>query len=184
MVDWVLVELRDAVNPTTIISRRAAILLNDGVIADTNLSTFINFPGFSQGNYYLCVFHRNHFPVMSLNPVALPNAISYDFSDTLNFPPYGGGSRALIKLEPGVFGLIGGDVNKDGVIKYSGPENDRGPVLQHIVIQSGSSNITTTVTGYKGEDINMNGVIKYSGPGNDPSIVIQNLVGGTHHHAN
>ncbi|MCD4678803.1 MAG: fibrobacter succinogenes major paralogous domain-containing protein, partial [Bacteroidales bacterium] len=78
-----------------------------------------------------------------------------------------------------VFGMIGGDANKDGVLKYSGPANDRGPVLQYIVNQSGSSSITTTVSGYRGEDMNMDNVIKYSGPGNDPSLIVQNLVGLT-----
>ncbi len=179
MVDWVLVELRDPVNPTIIISRRAALLLDNGDVADTNLTTLINFPGISPGNYYLCILHRNHFPVMSANPESVPSIISYDFSDTLNFPPYGGGSKALIELESGLFGMIAGDVNKDGVIKYSGPDNDRGPVLQYIVISTGSTSITNTTTGYRDEDINMDNIIKYSGPGNDPSIIIQNLVGLT-----
>jgi len=179
MVDWVLVELRDASDPGIIISRRAAILLNNGDIADTNLTSSVNFSNISLGNYYVCLYHRNHFPVLSANPVALPNPVPYDFSDTLNYPPYGGGSQALIELEPGVFGMIAGDVNKDGTLKYSGPANDRGPVLQHIVNQSGSTSITTTVSGYREEDINMNSIIKYSGPNNDPSLIIQNLVGLT-----
>ena len=71
------------------------------------------------------------------------------------------------------------DGDNDGTLKYSGPGNDRGPVLQYIVNQSGSANITTTVTGYRGEDINMNRIIKYSSPFNDPSVIIQNLAGLT-----
>lgn len=179
MVDWVLVELRNSADPTIIMARRAAILMSDGTVADTNLLSTISFPGISAGSYFLCIHHRNHFPVMSANPVSIPNSLPYDFSDTLNFPPYGGGDKALIEIEPGIFGMIAGDVNKDGVLKYSGPANDRGPVLQHIVNESGSSSITTTVSGYRNEDINMDSIIKYSGPGNDPSLIIQNLVGLT-----
>ncbi len=179
MVDWVLVELRDPGNPAIIISRKAGILKNNGQVLDTNLAALLNFPNINPGNYYLCIYHRNHFPVMSANPVAIPIITQYDFSDTLNFPPYGGGSNALIELETGVFGMIAGDVNKDGTIKYSGPNNDRGPVLQYIVNQSGSTSITSTVTGYREEDISMDSIIKYSGPGNDPSLIIQNLVGLT-----
>ena len=176
MVDWILVELRDAADSSLIVAQRAAILLNDGNIADTNLAPSVNFDGVPPGNYYLCLHHRNHLPVMSANPIAIPNASVYDFSDTLNFPPYGGGSQALIELEPGVYGMIGGDVNSDGTLKYSGPNNDRGLVLQLIVNQTGSTNITATTNGYYDEDINMNGTVKYSGPDNDPSIIIQNLV--------
>ena len=125
MVDWVLVELRDAGDTSLIISRRAALLLENADIVETNLATSVSFVGLTPGNYYICIYHRNHIPVMSANPITLPNAIPYDFSDTLNFPPYGGGSHALVEIDPGKFGLIAGDVNKDGVLKYSGPGNDR-----------------------------------------------------------
>ncbi|MCD4680432.1 MAG: hypothetical protein K8S00_08600, partial [Bacteroidales bacterium] len=176
MADWILVELRNATNPAVIIAQRVAILLNNGNIADTNLASSVNFDGISAGNYYLCLHHCNHMPVMSETPIAIPNVSVYDFSDTLNFPPYGGGSQALIKLESGIFGMIAGDVNSDGQLKYSGPGNDRGLVLQRIVNESGSTSITTTINGYFDEDIIMNGIVKYSGPGNDPSMIIQNLV--------
>ncbi|MCD4679632.1 MAG: PKD domain-containing protein [Bacteroidales bacterium] len=179
MVDWVLVELRDPADPRIIMAQRVAVLLSDGNVVDTNLNSAIDFSGILPGDYFLCIHHRNHFPVMSAIPVAIPNAISYNFRDTLNFPPYGGGSQALIELEPGIFGMIAGDVNKDGILKYSGPANDRGPVLQYIVNESGSTSITTTVSGYSGEDITMDSIIKYSGSGNDPSVIIQNLVGLT-----
>ncbi|MCD4678765.1 MAG: hypothetical protein K8S00_00110 [Bacteroidales bacterium] len=175
MIDWVLVELRDNANPSLIISRRAALLLDNGEIVDTNLVASVNFGGISPGNYYLCIYHRNHMPVMSAIPLNIPNAISYNFSDTLNFPSYGGSSQALIELESGVFGMIAGDVNKDGILKYSGPANDRGAILQYIVNQNGSSSITITGSGYREEDLNMDSTIQYSGPGNDPSLIIQNL---------
>ncbi len=175
MVDWVLVELRDISNPSLIMGRRAALLLDNSVIADTNLTTSVSFAGLSPGQYHICIYHRHHIPVMSANPVIIPNAVSYDFSDTLNFAAYGGSSRALIELESGVYGMIAGDVNKDGVLKYSGPANDRGAVLQYLVNHSGSTSITTTLSDYAEEDIRMDKVIKYSGPGNDPSLIIQNL---------
>ncbi|MCD4679843.1 MAG: hypothetical protein K8S00_05595 [Bacteroidales bacterium] len=176
MTDWILLELRDAADPSLVIARRAAVLLDDGNIADIDMASSVNFEGVAAGNYYLCVHHRNHMPVMSANPIAIPNASVYDFSDPLNFPPYGGATQALIELENGVFGMIAGDVNSDRSLKYSGPGNDRGLILQLIVNESGSTSITTTVNGYYDEDINMNGVVKYSGPGNDPSMIIQNLV--------
>lgn len=179
MVDWLLLELRDAVNPSIIISRRAVLLMNNGVVKDTNLMNAIHFSGITSGNYHLIAFHRNHLSLMSANPVSVPMTVSYDFSDTINFPPYGGGSNSLIELETGVFGMIAGDINKDGTIKYSGPENDRSLVLQYIVNKSGSNSITITVSGYRDEDLNMDGIIRYSGPDNDPSLIVQDIVGMT-----
>lgn len=179
MVDWILVELRDATDSSLIIAQRAALLLDNGNIADTNMSASVSFNNIQPGNYYLCLHHRNSLPVMSKDPVAIPTTTQYDFSDTLNHPPYGGGSKALIEVDPGVYAMIGGDVNSDGTLKYSGPGNDRGLVLQLIVNQTGSTSITATTDGYYNEDVNMNGTVKYSGPENDPSIIIQNIVNMT-----
>ncbi len=176
VVDWILVELRDKADSSLIIAQRAALLLDDGNISDTNLTASVTFDSIPPGDYYLCLHHRNSLPVMSANPIPVPTPVKYDFSDTLNHPPYGGGNKALIELEPGIYGMIGGDVNSDGVLKYSGPNNDRGLVLQLIVNETGSTSITNTINGYYDEDINMNAVVKYSGPNNDPSIIIQNLV--------
>ena len=176
MVDWILIELRDASDSSLIIAQRAALLMNDGNIADTNLATSITFDSIPSRSYYLCLHHRNSLPVMSANPIPIPNPILFDFSDPVNNPPFGGTSQALIELEPGIYGMIGGDVNSDGVLKYSGPGNDRALILQLIVNESGSSSITTTINGYYAEDANMDATVKYSGSGNDPLIIIQNLI--------
>ncbi|MCD4681264.1 MAG: hypothetical protein K8S00_12840, partial [Bacteroidales bacterium] len=123
VVDWVLVELRDPYD--TIVDLRAALLLDNGQVVDTNFLPGIGFKHVGPGNYYVVVKHRNHMPVMTALPLALPNATGYDFSDTTNFPPYGISSLAVIKLDPNVFGMIVGDINADCEVKYSGPGNDR-----------------------------------------------------------
>ena len=175
VVDWVLVEARDAADNTSILDRRAGILLSDGSIVDTDFTSPLLFNNILDGNYYIVVQHHNHFPVMSGTPIALPNTIIHDFSDITSFPPYGG-SAALIEVETGIGAMIAGDVNNDGQLKYSGPGNDRGLILQRIINVSGSSSITTTISGYYSEDVNLNSEVKYSGPQNDPSLIIQNLV--------
>ena len=68
MVDWVLLELRDDYNNS--LGYRAAILLTNGSIVDTNLGPDISFPGIGAGSYYLLVDHRNHLPVMSASAIA------------------------------------------------------------------------------------------------------------------
>ena len=74
IVDWVLVELRtgsSAATATTVVSTRAALLRNDGVILDTDGSTDIDFYGIGNGNYYIAVYHRNHLAVLSSSSVNL-----------------------------------------------------------------------------------------------------------------
>jgi len=175
VVDWVLVEARDAGDVASILDRRAGILLDNGNVVDTDFSSPLLFNNILDGDYYIVIQHHNHFPVMTGTAITLPNVILHDFTDIVSFPPYGG-SDALIVVETGIGAMIAGDVNDDGQIKYSGPNNDRGLILQKIINVSGSSSITTTVSGYYSEDVNLNSVLKYSGPTNDPSLIIQNLV--------
>ena len=74
IVDWMYIELRtgsSASDATNIISRRAALLRNDGVILDTNGSTSINFGSLNPGEYYIAIFHRNHLPVLSSQTITV-----------------------------------------------------------------------------------------------------------------
>ena len=176
MVDWILVELRNINDFTRILDRRAGILMDNGTIVDTDLLGGLEFNCIDTGNYYIVIRHRNHLPVMSADPNYIPNTDTLNFSNITNYPPYGGAQDALIEVGTGQWGMIAGDVNQNYQLKYSGPGNDRGLVLQLIVNVSGSTSITTTINGYYHEDINMDGIVKYSGPGNDPSTIIQNLV--------
>jgi hypothetical protein len=176
MIDWVLVELRSTPSGPAI-DRTAGILMKDGIIMDASMDGTISFNGITPFSpYYVVVHHRNHLPVMSKYPVIIPNPILYNFSDTLNFPPYGTGRKALSKLKTGVYGLITGDVNNDGKIKYSGGYNDRGLIINKIFYVTGSPILTQTISGYYWEDLNMNDIVKYSGPQNDQREIILNLV--------
>ncbi|MBE0641146.1 MAG: hypothetical protein IH599_03870 [Bacteroidales bacterium] len=173
MVDWVLVEVRSS--PDTIVARRAALLRDNGMIYDTGLNQGILFDSLAPGGYYIVIDHRNHMPVMTAVKHAVPAASVRDLGNTASYPAYGG-NTATADLGGGIRGLISGDINKDGILKYSGPSNDRTLILQRITTETGSTSIQTTVNGYFAEDLSMNGNIKYSGPGNDPSRIIQNLV--------
>jgi len=176
MVDWILIELRDMNDFTRVLDKKAGLLLNDGSIVNVNLNGGLEFNCVVTGNYYIVIRHRNHMPVMSAIPYNMPYPGTLDFRDIINHPPYGGAQDALIELQTGHWGMLSGDLNQNYVLKYSGSNNDRGPVLQRIVNVTGSTSITSTTNGYYPEDLNMDGVVKYSGQGNDPSIIIQNLV--------
>jgi len=171
MVDWILVELRDMTNGSTIIQRRAAILMNDGRVLDTDGNEEVAFD--STGMYYVAIDHRNHMPLMSANPLSIPDTTPFDFTVATNL--YGGAASAY-QLTPGVYGMITGDISKNGILTYSGPGNDRQLISTRLFIETGSTFLTVTTAGYFREDLNMNGIITYSGPNNDPQRISSNLV--------
>jgi hypothetical protein len=106
MVDWVLLELRS--DMTTIVGRRAALLLSDGSVVDTNGTSPVSFPGINKGSYYLVIHHRNHLCVMSAAPVSLNESSPlYDF--TTGSDKYHGTTGAAKDLGSGAWGMVGGN---------------------------------------------------------------------------
>jgi hypothetical protein len=111
-VDWVLVELRDALNPNTILGRKAALLLTNGNVVDTNGNMGVNF-NIASGNYYVVVRHRSHLAVMSAAAVSLPNATAYDFT-TAAAQSYG--NNQSIEVAANKWAMYSGDIDAQGVI--------------------------------------------------------------------
>lgn len=122
IVDWVLVEFRDATNPNIILAQKPALVKADGTLIDAAfLDTGEVIEGVSIGNidtppneaYYLVIKHRNHIGVMSKEAVVFPNDIAYDFTNPNNVA---GGAAQLKDLGNGGYGLAAGDFNGDGII--------------------------------------------------------------------
>ena len=170
MVDWILLDLRSA--PDTAVARKACVLYSDGSVRDVTGNSQIQF-NVPPGNYYVAVLHKSHLSAMSAARLALPASGLLDFSDTAAFPLYG---RCVIQLAGGVEAMIAGDITDDKMLKYSGSNNDRSPILQRILGVVGGTAINALIQGYYREDLRMDGNVKYSGSNNDPSMIIQNLV--------
>ena len=120
MVDWVLVELRDATDPAaattaTSIALQAAFLKKDGSITGTDGTIFLQFNNSFNHNLFVIVWHRNHLPVLSSNPLTNTDGLfTWDFtgSQVNTF----GGLQGCSQLSNSKFGLIAGDANADGQI--------------------------------------------------------------------
>lgn len=139
VVDWILIELRSAQNPTQVISRRAALLRSDGRIMEPNGSLGITFSNVLFGSYYIAVFHRNHLSVMTSAAVSFfPDNTLYDFT-TSQSKAYG--QNAMAELSSGVFGMFSGDGNSNGIVD----DKDRSDVWS---IQNGN-------LGYMNGDFNL-----------------------------
>jgi len=146
VVDWVLVELRDATDaasatPATIIATQAAFLLSDGSVVGLDGSSNLYFDASVFNNLFAVVWHRNHLGILSANALAQSGmGYTYDFS-TGNSQAYGVDAQRW--LGGGIYGMIGGDANADGDVNG----DDKTEVW----------NFETGNTGYLGSDGNLDG---------------------------
>ena len=146
VVDWVLVELRDTTDASlatgeTIIARQAVFLLNDGSVVGLDGGSILSFNHSIIQSLYIVIWHRNHLGIMSANSLSESEGIySYDFT-TGNNQAYG--TDAQKDLGDGIFGMMGGDANADGIIN-----TDDGTEVWYFEVGE---------TGYLGSDVNMDG---------------------------
>jgi PKD repeat protein len=119
VVDWVLVELRDATDAATAtaatrISQQAAFVLSDGSVVDMDGISNLQFTNSIIHQLFVVIWHRNHLSVLSASPlVKIGETYSYDFTSDAN---QAFGSDAQKFLSTGIYGMISGDANADGII--------------------------------------------------------------------
>jgi len=120
VVDWVLIDLRDATDPSLATSAtsktvRAFFLHKDGTIVDLD---GVSVPQLNiaapTSNLYAVVMHRNHVSVMSNNALAFSSGTyNYNFSSAVS-QAYGGVSGfKQIDDAPVRFGMVAGNVDAD-----------------------------------------------------------------------
>jgi PKD repeat protein len=120
VVDWLLVELRDApsaaaATAATMVDRQAAFVLSDGSIVGLDGTSNLIFPNNITQQLFVVIWHRNHLGIMSANPLTLSGGIhSYDF--TTGSATVHGGANGHKQLATGIWGMISGDGNRDGQV--------------------------------------------------------------------
>ena len=123
VVDWVLVELRDANNPAsatpaTKIGQQAAFLLKDGSVVGMDGSSILYFNVTVNHNLYVVLWHRNHLGILSANALSQSGGVfNYDFS-TAATQVYNG-TAGYKEISTGVYGMVAGDANGDGIINIA-----------------------------------------------------------------
>ncbi len=169
IVDWVVVELRDASDASLVVATRSALLQRDGDIVGTDGTSAVQF-SVPVKDYHIAVRHRNHLGVMTAAPQRVSVATkTYDLTN---------GSVALFGTDAtvamnGLDALWTGNATGDDKVKYTGTANDRDPVLSRI----GGTVPTNIVTGYFPEDLNLNGRVSYTGLQNDRDLILTNVGG-------
>ncbi len=172
IVDWVLLELRDAATPATVVARRAALVQRDGDLVDTDGVSVVKFAGVPSGNYRLAVRHRNHLGVMTGTDYAL-SQIPTDIDLTLpGTTTYGTNAR---RTRGAVMTMWGGNANGNTNVRWFGLGNDDGVILSSV----GASTPTATLSSvYHNADVNMNGQVRWFGLASDSGYLL-NTIGST-----
>ncbi len=121
IVDWILVELRDAREASsavasTAIARKAAFLLKNGKIVALDGSSVVQFNNYINFQLFTIVMHRNHLGVMSAFPIA-GNANNYVYDFTIAPDKAYGNGSAQKEITPGIWGMIAGDSDGNGIIE-------------------------------------------------------------------
>lgn len=146
IVDWLLVELRDASNaalaiPSTTIEKQAVFLKSDGSIVDMDGASFPIFNATITQKLFVVIWHRNHLGIISSNPpIETGYVYVYDYT-TSALQAYGTDPQK--NIGGGIYGMLAGDANADGTIN----NND--------IIGPWSS--TAGESGYINADVDLNG---------------------------
>jgi len=120
IVDWVLVDIRDAISPdqalsATSIGSQAAFLRNDGRIVNIDGNPVLRFNTSLNHDLYIVIFQRNHIPVISGITVT-PSEGVYNYNFSTDEGTVYGGASAHKEVAPGVWGMIAGDGDGSGII--------------------------------------------------------------------
>lgn len=167
IVDWVWVELRDAVNPVTVRAAKPALIQRDGDVVETDGVKPL-WMGVANDSYKIVLRHRNHFGVMTSGNVTLsaaPQTVNFKLAATAT---YGTEARQTVGTTQA---LWCGNVVRDAMLMYTGLGNDR----DAIILTLGGTNPNNVLGGYRLEDVNMDGLTRYVGAGNDRDPILVNV---------
>jgi len=148
VVDWVLVQLRDATSPGAAlpdanIATTPAFILEDGSVIAMDGSPQLTFDVTPLNNLYVVIWHRNHLGVISANPLTEIGGIyPYDFSASASMAYGGSSAQVQLSSAPEIWGMIAGDGDGSGSIELADKNN--------------VWNLQTGTKGYLESDYNLN----------------------------
>lgn len=181
IVDWVHLELRDPISPTTIVASANGLLSSTGAIVSTDGVGLLHMTA-PPGDYRLLVAHRNHLGFITDQAIPFrgqaPVIMSYASGSLMVFMMMGLSVPPNPTCAGGTCTMHLGNTNANGTpqrISYVGAGNDRDPIL----VRVGGSVPTKVATGYFSEDVNLDGVVKYVGANNDRDPILQVIGGST-----
>lgn len=175
IVDWVYLELRNAISPANIVASKRALLQRDGdIVSNVDGTSAVLFETVYSGNYFVTVKHRNHLGIMSANAMNLQGCSTTSIDFTSSSPVYAMPSITTSprKLNGTVYTLWSGDAANNKNVKYNGLANDKDKILTAVGVGTPNSTVNAV---YRMEDVNLDGKIRYNNTENDRLPVINNI---------
>ena len=182
IVDWVMVELRSATDPKTVVLRQAALIQRDGDIVGTDGVSAVTFSSATPASYFVTVKHRNHIGVMTATAIPLtikPTLVDFTVATTDNFKTTSlDKDYAQKPLKNGKRAMWLGNIHKDNAIIFQGPNNDVNDLYLTVLTNAGNNSFLANyiLTGYLRGDVDMNGQTIYQGPGNEVDKIFFEVV--------
>jgi hypothetical protein len=179
IVDWVFLEIRNAVNPVQVLESRAALIQADGDIVDVDGVSPVYFPTLSGSSFHISIRHRNHLGMMTREPINFTNRAGttpvVDFTNPAT-PTFG---RNALKIDAATNKALmwGGNADANHYIVYQGsgialPDGDL--IFFDVFFDPGNTThlFNFIRQGYYNGDTNMDGEEKYQGLKNDIDALI------------
>lgn len=174
VVDWVLVELRQVDDPSTVVCRTVGLISRTGWIRGADGAQLtVNVP---PGDYLVGVRHRNHQGILTASPVQFRAFGRYVDLRSTYTACWGTDTRVehqgLEGISPYYLCMRSGNASglDDGSVSYTGTQNDRDAILVRL-----AGNVNSTITGYYAEDLDLDGTVSYTGANNDREVVLNSL---------
>ncbi|WP_298426214.1 leucine-rich repeat domain-containing protein [uncultured Kordia sp.] len=178
IVDWVFVELRDAIDNTIVIEGQSALLQRDGDVVGNNGRSILKFEA-ANDNYFVAIHHRNHLAIMTATPLQLDGSrVNVDFTNASSQITFGSNAQTDASMPIDTIGMWSGNVNGDNIVQYSGVAPDAPAILSLVLNDIGNFlNFSTfSVNGYDVNDLDMNGSVQYEGISPDAPFILQNVL--------
>lgn len=180
IVDWVFVELRDAMDSTQVITTRSALVQRDGDIVDTDGVSMLTFNSAAAANYYVAIRHRNHLGVMTTNhyPLSVTPTI-VDFTMLNDTYTWGLHAQKDLKGDGSLWGLWSGNSNGDNFEIFQGIDNDPGVIFFDVLSAPNNTDFLANYINnqvYSNSDVNMDGQVIFQGPQNEPNYIFFNVL--------
>ncbi len=125
IVDWLLVELRDAVDPpsatpTTKIAQQAAFIRSDGKVVGIDGFSNLEFNKTISNQLFVVLWHRNHLGMMSAFALTEAGGVyDYNFITAMGMA-YLNGQKSL---NGSAYGMYSGDADSDGEVEFKDLES-------------------------------------------------------------
>ena len=189
IVDWVMVELRNATTPSTVVATRSALIQRDGDIVDVDGVSPVTFntSAVTWGSqYYVAVRHRNHLGVMTSAPITVTSTTPIvDFTTTTqgNYQyPTGDLKRSSAPqvTQSGLQAMWAGNSTGDNKVIFQGPNNDPDAIFFDVLNDiNNTGQIVNFIRNnvYSRSDIDMNGKVIFQGPTNEVDIIFFEVFG-------